>query len=260
MIWAYFFMAIILTGMSLRYNWWRKSKSFEYARVLMYHSIDTHKGDKFDKWRVQPSEFEKQVAWLAKNGFTSYTISELVKFDILPFKSVVITFDDGYADNFTNAFEILKKYNFKATVYLVPNQKTNHWEHKNTKYISKMLNQEQILTMQKSGLIEFGSHTMSHLNLERTSLGVVKNELMQSKQAIESITGAKCTAFAYPYGKYNDDIVRLTKDAGYENAVVVKRGVYKNSDDKFQIKRIGVLGRESFFDFWLKFHKIRNKL
>ncbi|RAZ37287.1 polysaccharide deacetylase family protein, partial [Campylobacter hyointestinalis subsp. lawsonii] len=55
-------------------------------------------------------------------------------------------------------------------------------------------------------------------------------------------------------------IITATKDAGYENAVIVKRGVFESRDDKFAIKRIGVLGTESFFDFYLKFTRIRNKL
>ncbi|MBE3609301.1 polysaccharide deacetylase family protein [Campylobacter californiensis] len=258
MIWFYIFIAFLAIVISLRYNWWRKSESLAHARVLMYHSIDTHKGDKFDKWRVKPEDFEKQMAWLYKNGFTSYTISELCDFSKLPKKAVCITFDDGYADNFTNAYPVLKKYGFKATIYLVPNQKTNHWEEKNTKYVSCMLNEDEILKM--GDLVEFGSHTMSHLNLERASLESVKDELINSKKAVENLSKKECKAFAYPYGKYNDDIACLTKDVGYKNAVIVKRGLFKSKDDKFTIKRIGILGTESFFDFWLKFHKVRNKL
>lgn len=257
MIWILVILAVFI-GFSLRFNWWRKSESFYHARVLMYHSIAEHKGEKFDKWRVKPEDFEKQISWLAKNGFASYTISELCDLKELPQKAVCITFDDGYADNFTNAYPILKKHGFKATIYLVPNQETSHWEQKNTKYISRMLSGDEILKM--GDIVEFGSHTMSHLNLERASLGEVKDELIKSKQAVENITKKECKAFAYPYGKYNDDIVRLTKNAGYKNATIVKRGVFKAGDDKFEIKRIGVLGTEGFFDFWLKFHKVRNKL
>lgn len=257
MIWFLIVFCLVL-GFSLRYNWWRKNVSFEYARVLMYHSIENHKNDKFDKWRVSPLEFKKQISWLSKNGFKSYTISELAELKDIPKKAVCITFDDGYEDNFTNAYPILKKYGFKATIYLVPNQKTNHWESKNTAFVSNMLNQMQIKQM--SDIIEFGSHTMSHLNLEKSTLENVKDEMKNSKEAVGSLTGKECIAFAYPYGKYTDEIAKICKDVGYKNAVIVKRGIYKNEDDKFKIKRIGILGTESFFDFWLKFHKIRNKL
>lgn len=258
MIWLYIFIIVLIFVLSLRYNWWRKSISLDYARVLMYHSISDHKDEKFDKWRVKPLDFERQIKWLSKNGFQSYTISELAELKTLPKKAVCITFDDGFSDNFKNAYPVLKKYGFKATIYLVPNQKTNHWDSKNTNFISNMLNSNEIAQM--SDIIEFGSHTNSHINLEKTDIQNVKNELINSKKAVEKISKKECMAFAYPYGKYTDEIANLCKDAGYKNATIVKRGVYSIDDDKFQIKRIGILGTESFFDFWLKFHKVRNKL
>lgn len=260
MIFFYILIFCLFLAFSLRYNWWRVSRGYEAARVLMYHSIDEHYGDKFDKWRVKPKDFERQISWLHKNGFKSYTISELVELKSLAPKSVAITFDDGYGDNFTNAFEILQKFGFKATIYLVPNQTANHWESVNTTHISQMLSNEQIAKMQSSNLIEFGSHTLSHANLLKLDDIKLKEELTQSKKAVESIINAKCRAFAYPYGKYDERVIKAAKDAGYTNAVIVKRGLFTLDDEKFTIKRIGILGTESFFDFWLKFTRIRNKL
>ena len=252
--------SFILIAFSLRYNWWRLPQSYDFARVLMYHSIDAHLGEKHDKWRVKPQDFETQMAWLAKNGFKSFTISELAKLEKIPHKAVCITFDDGYGDNFTHAFEILKRYNLKATIYLVPNQSTNHWEEKNTQKLSPMLTHEQITKMQASGLIEFGSHTLSHSNLQRLTKEERLHELIASKKEVEKLTNTPCNAFAYPYGKFTDEIIEETKEAGYTNATVVKRGLFKSGDPLFSIKRIGVLGTESFFDFYLKFTRIRNKL
>lgn len=227
----------------------------------MYHSISEHVGtEKHNKWRVKPKDFEKQMNWFYKNNWKSFTISELVKLDEIPEKSFVITFDDGYEDNFTNAFSVLQKYNFKATIYLVPNQTINHWEEKNTTVLSNLLNEKQILEMQNSGLIEFGSHTLSHVNLSTISDEQLINELRESKKEVENITKKECEAFAYPYGKFDDKIVQAVKNAGYKNATVVKRGLFEQNDDIFTIKRIGILGTESFFDFILKISRIRNKL
>ena len=227
----------------------------------MYHSICEHIGkEKHNKWRVKPKDFKKQMKWFYDNKWNSFTISELIKLDKIPKKSFVVTFDDGYEDNFINAFPILKNYNFKATIYLVPNQKTNHWEEKNTSVLSNLLDEKQILEMQNSGLIEFGSHTMSHVNLSKIDDKELLNELEKSKIQVENITQKECEAFAYPYGKFDDNIVNSVKKAGYKNATVVKRGLFKKDDNSFTIKRVGILGTESFFDFLLKISRVRNKL
>lgn len=258
MIWLFYLLLISLAAVSLRYNWWRIPISYNHPRILMYHSINEHKNEKFDKWRVAPKDFEKHISWLKKNGFNSYTISELLSLKTLPKKAVCITFDDGFMDNYKNAYPILKKYGFKATIYIVPNQINNHWDQKNTSFISCMLNNEQIIQM--CDIVEFGSHTMSHINLEKLEIKEVVDELKNSKKAVEKITKIECNSFAYPYGKYNFALSKICMEAGYKNAVTVKRGVYKKGDDKFEIKRIGILGTESFIDFWLKITRVRNKL
>ena len=114
--------------------------------------------------------------------------------------------------------------------------------------------------MQNSGLIEFGSHTLSHVNLSTITDEQLINELKKSKKEVENITKKECEAFAYPYGKFDEKIVSFVKEVGYKNATVVKRGLFEQNDDVFTIKRIGILGTESFFDFILKISRIRNKL
>lgn len=255
------FLFILIIAFSLRYNWWRVAESNKKVRVLMYHSITEHIGkEKHNKWRVKPEDFEKQMNWFYKNNWKSFTISELLKLDNIPEKSFVITFDDGFEDNFLNAFPILQKYGFKATIYLIPNQKINHWEEKNTSVLSNLLKEEQILVMQDSGLIEFGSHTLSHVNLSTINDETLCIELRKSKEEVEKITKKELESFAYPYGKFDERIVKAVKEAGYKNATVVKRGLFSQGDDIFTIKRIGILGTESFFDFFLKITRIRNKL
>jgi len=246
---------------SLRYNWWRLPISYTEPRVLMYHMIKGHLPNhkKRNKWRVRPEDFEKQMAWFAKHGWHSYTISEMAKVESLPPKSFCITFDDGYEDNFTHAFPILQKYDFKATIYLVPHYEYNSWEDFEEGTFDKLLNADQIRQMQESGLIEFGSHTLNHKNLVTIPAEEAQNEIKVSKEEVESIIGTECRAFAYPYGKYNEKIVKMAEDAGYENATIVKRGFFEKGDP-FMIKRVGILGTESFLDFYLKITRIRNKL
>lgn len=213
---------------------------------------------KRNKWRVTPKDFEKQMAWFARHGWHAYTISELVEMAEIPPKSFCITFDDGYEDNYLYALPILKKYGFRATIYLVPGYAYNSWENFEDGNFDRLLSPDQIEAMQQSGLIEFGSHTLNHKNLLSLSREEAEVETVQSKERVEEITGVVCKAFAYPYGKYDQNIAKMVQKAGYTSATIVKRGLYETGKP-FEIKRLGILGTEGFFDFYLKITRIRNK-
>ena len=145
---------------------------------------------------------------------------------------------------------------------MVPDAVQNDWERANTAHLARMLSEEQILKMQTSGLVEFGAHTMHHVNLDLTYASDPKlaaDEIIASKARVAEICAQPCEVFAYPYGKFNDEILNIAR-SNFKGAVVVKRGLYETGDDKYAVKRIGILGTEGFFDFWLKFTRIRNKL
>jgi peptidoglycan/xylan/chitin deacetylase (PgdA/CDA1 family) len=258
-VWWFVAVSIVL-GISLRYHWWRKPVSYRYARILMYHHIDIPvKGDKKrNKWRVSPKDFERQMAWLAKHGWRSFTVSELMRADSIPFKSFCLTFDDGYANNYTYAFPILKKYGFKATIYLVTQKRRNDWENFVDNDYDELLSDKEIKTMMQSGLVEFGSHTCEHLNVTQLSKEEARRQIVESKKDVEALTGKPCESFAYPYGKYDNGIVDMVKQAGYANAVTVKRGVWYG-ENPYEVCRVGILGTESFVDFYLRMTRIRNK-
>lgn len=255
-------LVLILVTLSLRYHWWRLPISYRHARVLMYHSInEAIKGEhKRNKWRVRPRDFEKQMQWLYKHGWKSFTVTELTKLESIPEKSFVLTFDDGFEDNYSNAFPILKRFGFKATIYLTTDRTCNDWESFHDNNFDPLLQSEQIKEMSESGLIEFGSHTKNHINLERCAEEDLGNEIRASKIDVERMSAQPCQPFAYPYGKYNDLIEAIVKESGYSSAVVVKRGVYKHGDNPYRIQRIGILGTESFFDFYLRITRVRNKI
>lgn len=262
---AYYVLLVIFIAFiafSLRYHWWRFPISHRYARVLMYHAINEPiKGQhKRNKWRVKPHDFEQQMQWLSKHGWKSFTLSELISLQSIPEKSFVLTFDDGFEDNFSYAFPILKKFGFKATIYLTTDRTCNDWEKFQDNSFDPLLRYDQIKEMSESGLIEFGSHTKNHMNLERCDDGELVNEIRASKTDVERMCPQICQAFAYPYGKYNDSIEAVVKESGYSSAVVVKRGIYKHGDNPYQIHRIGILGTESFFDFYLRITRVRNKI
>ena len=95
---------------SARYSWWRSTVSYALPRVLMYHMIaPPRRGARFNGMRVSPEAFEWQLKWLRNNGFEFLSMSQLIG-DAVPERSVAITFDDGFEDNFTAGFPLIKKY------------------------------------------------------------------------------------------------------------------------------------------------------
>src|SRR5690606_29848284 len=203
-------------------------------RVLMYHMVRDHiEGAKFNKLRVKPAEFEKQIAWMKAEGFHFVTMQELQEsWGKHPEKTVAITFDDGYLDNLENAFPVLKKYQAKATFYVVVDRYDRDWStykksHHNSGELARepKLNDVQVKFLANSSLVEIGSHTMTHANLAKLNDEECLVELTQSKQELECLTQQAMTSFAYPFGIYSARDVEMAKQAGYSNAVTTQEGI-----------------------------------
>ncbi|ASM35117.1 polysaccharide deacetylase [Campylobacter sputorum subsp. bubulus] len=262
------FLAIIcFVIFSIRLKWWLKDIDYKIPRVLMYHMIANHlpkNKSKFNRLRVSPKSFEKQLIWLKKNGFKSYFLSELSP-NLEP-KSVVITFDDGYKDNFTNALPLLKKYGFKATIFIVCNRFDNNWaSDKDLKKPSPELNAEEMLSddevkmMIESGFIEIGSHTLNHANLPSLSLKEKEMEIKNSKSLIEEKFGITCKSFAYPFGFYDKNDIILAKNSGYKFATTTTPDVVRSKYSNFEIPRLMISGRGNLLHFILKIKKGRSR-
>ena len=241
---------------SYKYAWWKPAVNWKRPRVLMYHMVREHiDGAKFNKLRVKPAEFEKQVAWMKVQGFNFVTMQELQQnWGKHPDKTVAITFDDGYLDNLENAFPILEKYQAKATIYVVVDRHDRDWStykkaHHNSGELAReqKLSDEQIQLLAKSGLVEIGSHTLTHANLDKLSDQECFDELFQSKQQLEQMTGQQVTSFAYPFGIYSQRDVNVAKQAGYHNAVTTIEGIDAEQPDFMQLQRIKISGKDSMF-------------
>lgn len=252
---------MILLVLSYKYAWWKPAVDWKRPRVLMYHMVREHfDGAKFNKLRVKPSEFEKQVAWMKKEGFHFVTMQELVEnWGQHPKKTVAITFDDGYFDNLENAYPILEKYQAKATIYVVVDRHDRDWStykkaHHNSGELARepKLNDEQVKFLSNSGLIEIGSHTMTHANLAKLDDTECLDELTQSKQSLESLIHRSVNSFAYPFGIYSARDVRLAQQVGYTNAVTTREGVDGTMPDFMQLQRIKISGKDSLFTVKLR--------
>lgn len=260
MSWLLAAAGVLALAFSLRYAWWRAATDWRRPRVLMYHMVsDPVPGAKFNGLRVSPAAFERQLAWLAANGFHFATMSDLVEGSV-PAKTVAITFDDGYQDNYTNAFPLLKRYGAKATLYLVVDRHDRDWStYKKAHHASGELMREPKLTdaqvreMVQSGVFELGAHTLTHANLPTLDAAARTREVAGARAELERQFGVPVTSFAYPFGIFGDDDVDAARAAGYSNAVTTLDGIDAHPyADPLRIRRVKISGKDNFLAFVLR--------
>lgn len=252
---------------SFRWTWWYKDK--EGLPVLVYHKIGyPPKNSKLKELWVTPERFEKHIKYLTEKGYKAIGFSELKKYHEekkIPSKTILITFDDGYENNYTYAYPILKKYNQKGNIFVVYNTigKVNIWHNPQTEPWINMATKEMLVEMDKSGVIEFGSHTMNHPKLEKIPLEDAKWEITESKKQLENLFQKEIIAFAYPYGigAYNPTLRKYVKEAGYLFDFSFKQGKTKwPYDGKTPIDRLFIKRNDTCFDLNLHIKKGRAKI
>jgi peptidoglycan/xylan/chitin deacetylase (PgdA/CDA1 family) len=188
--------------------------------------------------------------YLKRRGFTFHTTAELIEYfrerGTFPVNGIAITFDDGWRDNYTNAFPVLKQLGIKATLFVVPScigqasaKALAHGEGPR-----QHLSRDEILEMSRHGF-EIGSHTMNHRLLPELSLDEIKFEVQEAKRQIEDLVQQPCKSFAYPAGFFTADAQRIIEDAGH---IAAFSTVYGPSDrcDLYALNRCEILRRDRF--------------
>jgi len=224
---------------------WVRIKKYDIP-VIMYHrvikDVDTESG-KHGTY-VTIDQFKDHMTILKNGDYIPITFEELSRIPIhqrFEKKYIMLTFDDGYIDNYTYAFPILKEFGFKAVIYLVSDRTYNKWDVDLTNEKTfKMMDLSMLQEMRDSGLIEFGGHTLSHPRLSKLSDSEMKEEIFKDKENTENKLNIKLNSFAYPYGDLDDRAKNLVSEAGYPYGVATDSGSYCLSDDLFEIRRIGI--------------------
>lgn len=219
--------------------------------ILLYHRVvnNTCKIGKH-KTYVWEAAFRKQMQWLKDNNYHAITFSDL---DAMPTgaglnKKIIITFDDGYTDNYTIAFPILKEFGFKAVIYLVTDCIRNEWNLQEGEPELELMNREQIMEMQNYG-IEFGGHTRHHVDLKSSDAEKQTAEIAGCYNDLEKLTGKKAVSFAYPYGAYNDDTLSVIAKSGFKYGITTIFGPHNWYEDLMRIRRIEIRPRDGLFVF-----------
>src|ERR1044072_1251226 len=188
--------------------------------VLAYHKIDRPTPDvKIRGAYTSPKKFAKQMTWLKKNGFTFYTAGELIRHRLehgeFPARGITITFDDGWKDNFTHAFPVMRELGVKATIFLVPDVigRTSDRVTADGEGPREHLSAENIVEMSRYGF-EFGSHSFNHVHLHQASPKEIEREVRESKSFIENLVQKPCDVFAYPAGFFTEEAKKAVSDAG----------------------------------------------
>lgn len=226
--------------------------------VLYYHKIDNPRDEAVYKGLyVTPEQFGRQMAILKLLGYQTVGPDDVAGFirghKLNASKPILITFDDGYKNNYTNAFPILQKYGFKALIFVssgfIGKKNTALDERETAK--EDFLDKKDIKEMYDKGFF-IGSHGINHYFMDRLEEGVLVGELIASKAYLENMLETKIDYFSYPFGSYNEGVVRAVKNAGYAAAFTTKKGKVGVGDNSFTLKRISVNGFNNIFTFLYK--------
>ena len=195
--------------------------------VLMYHAVSDDLWGYWDLF-VSPQTIEEELLYLQENGFETIWFEDLSHIEDYE-KPVILTFDDGYDDNYTELFPLLQKYNAKATIFVIP--KAIGTPHKMTA--------EQIYELSQSGLVSIQSHTYSHGNLSTMDEETLVFEMEESQKYLAALTGQVPYAVCYPEGTRSELSIEV---AGryYEYGLLMNGQLYNTSDDPLRVKRFYV--------------------
>lgn len=223
---------------SLPINWEKQSEPIKLP-ILMYHAIHVMAPEEVANANliVDPTTFENHLKALQQAGYYTVSPEEAYKIlteNVLPSgkKVVWLTFDDSLLDFYTHAYPLLKHYQFKATNNVI----TGFTENQTPGYLSL----EQMQEMQEQGM-SFQGHTVSHPDLEYSTIETQKNELITSKHFLDQHLKQDTIALAYPAGRYSTDTISIAEQAGYKLAVTTNNGLATANNGLLSLNRVRVL-------------------
>lgn len=216
----------------------KKFKSFHYPVVLMFHRVipdnymktyaDTfgYEVSELAPFSVTPEKLEEIIVLLKENGFSFLFEDEYQKSKA---KQIILTFDDGYTDNYLFAYPILRKHGVKASINIISGKLCDDDK-------GEFLSIGRVLEMQNSNLIQFQAHTISHPVLTQCTRDVCRREIVDCKKMIYEKTGIMASVFVYPCCQMNREISEWVK----QNYLMAYGGNDKETEFIYRIPRIEI--------------------
>jgi len=226
-----------------------------FIPVLMYHKIpDAPLATKHQIF-VTKDHFEKHLAYFHQRKLTPITFVDYLKFargerplTDFPARPIVLTFDDGYTDNYTNLLPLMQRYGYRGVLYLLGDfdLRYNKWDLETdpTEPRSDIMDLAQKRAFVAAGW-EIGAHTMTHPKLTTLPLPEASREIQRSKTELEAVLQTEIVSFAYPYGDVNEGVKRLVRVAGFALGVSTDTGGLHLEDDRMQVFRVNMFPNES---------------
>lgn len=200
--------------------------------ILMYHSLEIATDG--NSLKIPPAEFKEHMTWLKDNGYYTLTPDEaylVLTENKKPAENIVwVTFDDGYANNYTEAYPILKELELKGTINYI----TSKLEH------PAYFHEPELKEMAASDTIAIESHTVSHLDLNSLDDTMIRSELAESKQWLDTQLNQETAVICYPAGRYDERVERIAEEVGYKMALTTEPGYASSKDGLFALKRVRV--------------------
>lgn len=208
--------------------------------ILMFHRVveKIEPGPLYDI-NYTRENLDKLMAFLKARGFQTVTFEDLLT-QPAPLKPIVLTFDDGYVDNYLNLLPLLRKHGMKAVIYLLGDRSvpSNLWDKDKGAPEAPLMNREQILEMAASGLVEFGAHSMTHCKLTQLDSAAMEREVKGCKSSLENLLGKPVLSFAYPFGFFNEAVKKAVAEAGFLLGIAVEWGPDDFGRDLMETRRV----------------------
>lgn len=223
-----------------------RSSSSPRLSVLAYHAIDELDEDPvLARYSVAPTRFAEQLDHLRERGWNFVSLDQvLAAFDggpCLPRRAILVTFDDAYTDLLHAACPALSARGIPAVAFAVAGQigGTNVWDSRIGATSLDLLDADGLRQIAEQG-IEVGAHTVSHRPLTQVPADQLEDEIHTAADLLEQVGLPRPRAFSYPYGHWDPRVASAVRDAGYEVAFTVDRGIVQNGADPHALPRIAV--------------------